>query len=397
MISALRTAKLTNKRVFLRADLNVPLIDGVIVNDFRLRALQPTLDLLINKHAKIILATHIGRPNGVKPNFVRSNEVRSNKVSKKLTTEYLLDWFAEHEYSITWAATLEEAQEDIPPGTIVLLENLRFYSEEQNGTPEEQLRYAEQLRSLAEYYVNDAWALLHKNDVSITLLPTLFTEKTIGLLIEKELKELTQLRNPERPYVMILGGAKLSKLSFIEQAMNLADTIIVLPALAFTLLKAQGIPVGDSLVDDNLLGQARKLLQKAKELSVELVLPLDYLVGNKDLTGPLDVVQEIPEGKMGISVGSRSLEKYAEIISKAKMVFYNGAMGLFERPETIQPLEKLLQSIARTKTYSIVGGGESVAAVYLFHLEQDISFCSTGGGATLYYVTHGTLPGLSYF
>ncbi len=380
MISALPTTDLSDKRVFLRADLNVPLIDGVIVDDYRLRALQPTLDLLINKQAKIILATHIGRPTNA---------------SKELSTQYLLDWFAEHEYSVTWAATLEEAQQKIAPGTIVLLENLRFFPEECR-TDEEQLLYAEKLRSLADYYVNDAWALLHKQDVSITLLPSLFKEKTIGLLIEKELKELKKLRTPERPYVMILGGAKLSKISFIEHALTVADTIIVLPALAFTFLKAQGIPVGDSLVDDSLLEQARKILHSAKNSSVELVLPVDYLLGNMDLTGPLTVLEEIPDGKIGIAVGPASLERYSGIIKNAKMVFYNGAMGFFERPETLEPLRELLHSVAQANTYSVVGGGESVAAVNLFHLEQGISFCSTGGGATLYYLSYGALPGLEY-
>ncbi len=384
MTSALRTVDLANKKVFLRADLNVPLIDGTIVDDFRLTALMPTLDLLVNKQAKIILGTHIGRPEGVQ---------------RELSTNHLMEWFIDHEYVIAFASTLKHAQElnDVMgPGSIILLENLRFHKEEgaRLAYGEDQYAFAKKLKTLAEYYVNDAWALLHRKDASITLLPELFEHKTIGLLVEKELSELNRLRDPKRPYVMILGGAKLTKLYFVEEALKMADTIIVLPALAFTFLKAQGIPVGDSLVDDKLVHRAKDILKKAKEHSVELVLPVDYLVGNKDLTGELIVLDEIPDGKIGIAVGPKSLQRYDEIIKNAKTIFYNGAMGFFERPETLEPLKKLLQSIAQTNAYSVVGGGESVAAVNLFTLSEGISFCSTGGGSTLYYLTHGTLPGL---
>jgi phosphoglycerate kinase len=381
MRSALPSAELAGKRVFIRADLNVPLIKGILVDDFRLRAVQPTLDLLIRKGARIILATHIGRPEAY---------------TKELSTENLIPWFTEHGYTVTFAKTLSEAQtlsDTVAPGTILLLENLRFFKEEHNGSGEDQGAYAQKLRALADYYVNDAWALIHEDDVSITLLPELFTHKTIGLLIEKEMTELDKLRNPQRPYVMFLGGAKLSKLSFIEQALGMADTVIVLPALSFTFLKAQGVAVGDSLVDDSSLDLARKILSMAKERKVELVLPLDYLIGNKDLTGPVLISEAIPQGKIGISVGPASLERYTQIITNAKTIFYNGAMGFFERPETLEPLKKLLQSIAETNTYSVVGGGESVAAVNLFHIEG-ISFCSSGGGATTYYLIHGTAPGL---
>ncbi len=382
MRSALPTADLSGKSVFLRADLNVPLIGGKIISEFRLEALRPTLDLLIQQKARIVLATHIGRPQGHEERF---------------STKHLLSWLSTNRYTVHWAPDLSEAQNIISscaPGTIVLLENLRFFPEETSATD---LEYAKSLRKLADYYVNDAWAVLHKDDISITQLPKLYTKenKTIGLLVEREIEELDSLREPERPFVMIMGGAKIKqKLPYIEQALTQADTIIVLPALAFTFMKAQGLPVGESLVDESLIPLAQKILSQAKP--GQLILPEDYMVGNKDLAGPLEIVTAIPSGKIGIALGPKSLKTCEEYIRSSKSLFLNGTMGFFERPETMEPIRKLLQSIARTNTLSVVGGGESVAAVNLFELEQDISFCSTGGGATLYYLINGSLPALSY-
>ncbi len=384
MISLLHTAHLSNKKVFLRADLNVPLSDGHILDDYRLKCLQPTLDLLIKDQAKIILATHIGRPTGY---------------TKELSTRHLLTWFTHHGYRVTFAASLQDAEHlshDMAPGTILLLENLRFCAEERAGSPHDQQIYAEHLRSLAEYYVNDAWAVLHEKDVSVTLLPQLFTHKTIGLLVEQEIAHLSKLLTPRRPYVMFLGGGKLSKISFIKHALTIADTVVVLPGLAFTFLKAQGIVIGDSLVDETLLSEAEDILAYAKDNAYNLIMPQDFLVGSVDLKGPLSVSSTLRSGQMGISVGPRSLEQYIALINNSQTVFYNGAMGFFERPETLEPLKKLLQAIAQANTYSVVGGGESVAAVHLFAL-SGISFCSSGGGATLRYLTYGTLPDLRYY
>ena len=199
---------------------------------------------------------------------------------------------------------------------------------------------------------------------------------------------------------MLMGGAKIKqKLPYIEQAIDtgIADTIIVLPALAFTLLHAQGIAVGDSLVEESLLGTAKRILNKASEKGVTLVLPKDFMIGNEDLTGPLEITTVIPPGKIGIALGPQSLKEADRYIQSAKTIFLNGAMGFFERPETLEPLKKLLHCIAQSNTRSVVGGGETVAAVKLFKVDQNISFCSTGGGATVYYLIHGSLPGLTYY
>jgi phosphoglycerate kinase len=381
LYSQVPCADLNNRFVFLRADLNVPLQGGTITSDFRLLALRPTLDLLIAKGARIILATHIGRPSGPE---------------SELSTTHLLPWFAKHGYAAHWASLKEAAQKkaDLEPGSILLLENLRFYEGEE--TPS--VAFATELRALGDYYVNDAFALLHRTNTSITLLPQLYAreEKTLGLLIERELKELIRLGTPERPYVVCMGGGKKDKIPFIEYLLDTADTIIVLPALAFTLLKAQGIETGHSLVDTNLLPVAHKILEKAQTSRAKLILPLDYTVALDSLDGPLITTTTLPHNGRGIAVGPASLELYRKKVEQARTIFLNGAMGFMDHPETMIPLSKLLHSIAQSNAFSMIGGGDSVAAVYYYNLERSISFCSTGGGSVLYFLSHGTFPALSY-
>ncbi len=379
--SQVPSADLNGRFVFLRADLNVPLDNGTITSDFRLRALIPTLDLLIEKGARIILATHIGRPQGWE---------------STLSTTHLLPWFVKHGYPIEWA-TLDEAREkkdELAHGSILLLENLRFYEGEE--TPS--LAFAQKLRHLADYYINDAFALLHRSDTSITLLPELYTReaKTIGLLVERELRELAKLRTPQRPYIVIMGGGKKDKLLFIEYLLDTADTIIVLPALAFTLLKAQGIEVGRSLVAMDLIPVAQRILEKAKNSRARLILPLDYTVAEDSFDGPLSTTTTLPHNGMGIAVGPASLELYRNVLKDAQTIFLNGAMGFMDHPSTMKPFYTLLHSIAQSNAFSMIGGGDSIAAVYHYNLECSFSFCSTGGGSVLYFLSHGTLPALSY-
>ncbi len=381
--SALTEVDLTNRKVFLRADLNVPCVGTTIIDTFRLEKLRPTLDLLIKKQSCICIGTHRGRPKGYE---------------EQLSTKYLVGWFKEQGYSITWAPTLSDAHKEVSqltPGTLLLLENLRFSPGEKDGIP----AFAQELRQLGDYYVNDAWGALENEDTSITLLPELYSQedKTIGLLVEQELQALNQLRPPKRPFIMIMGGAKIQeKLPAVDQALDLADTVILLPPLAFTFMKAQGISVGSSLVDDNLVPLAQKILAKASHSKGKLLMPTDFMVGSKDLSGPLSITSKIAEGQMGIALGPESLEHCIREIGTAASLFFNGPMGFFERPDTLEPLKKLLQAIVQSNTVSVVGGGESVAAVKLFGLEQHFTFCSTGGGTTLHYILSGTLPGLRY-
>jgi len=383
MKSTLRTLDLANKTVFLRADLNVPLEKGIMSDDFRLRALLPTLSTLSEKKARIILASHIGRPHEKDPS---------------LSTKQLIPWFIDKGYLIEWAETIEDAQNKIQlarPGSLILLENLRFFPEEQ-GTD---LAFTQALKELAEYYVDDAWGSLASHDSSIFLLPQQYEphHKTIGLLVEKELEKLDQLLAPKRPYVMLLGGAKIhEKLPTIQQALKIADAVIVLPALVFTFLKAQGKEVGQSLVDDSLLTRAQEILAQAENSHAKFILPRDFLVGKTLKEGPYFYSPVIEADQFGIASGTESLLEYDRIIQQAGTIFLNGTMGFSELSDTTEPIKKLLQSIAQASAYSVVGGGDTVAAVHLLHAEDSFSFCSTGGGATLQYILYKTLPGLTY-
>ncbi len=373
-----------NERVFVRADLNVPVENGRIEDDFRLKAVQPTLDLLIAEGARIIIGTHIDRPTGYDERF---------------STAHLIPWFKDHAYTVFFAATLEEAAryaQKLKPGELLMLENLRFSPHEKQPTN----AFAQDLASLADYYINDAFGLLHRNDTSITVLPQLYpsTRKTIGLLVEKELSVLEHLRtHRHKPFLVFLAGGKVKdKLPLIEELLSFVDTLAVGPALSFTFLKAQGYPVGQSLVEDSLITQADTIMKEAERLHVKLLFPLDYLIAHNTLGGSTEIVaaDAIPENGIGLSVGPKTLELYAQEISHARTIVLNGSMGIEEQPVSLESMHILLRTIAQSTAYSMIGGGESVAAVYHYGLEQDISFCSSGGGSLLAYLSHKELPGL---
>lgn len=364
---------LVGKKVFVRFDGNVPIENGVIQNDFRLTALLPTLELLKEKGAHITLATHIGRPEGADPAF---------------STHPLKEWFASRGYGNS---------------SVTVLENLRFNAGEKNQDSAHAQEYARELAKGMDYYVNDAWGLMHRKDTSITIVPTLFApdKRAFGLLVEKELAALTDLKNnPVKPYVVILGGGKVeTKLPVIERLIdsNKPTTIIILPALAATFAKALGNPVGKSLVDDALLGQAQKILEKkACTNNLELLFPLDYTFVENSWDGPLKTcdAQNFPVHGIAMSVGPRSLELFAPYIKNAATLFFNGAMGNPSRPETMKPLNELLRMIAASDAYSVIGGGNSVTEVENLGLMKKIDYCSTGGGSTLLYISDAELPGL---
>ena len=389
--SQLPEADLENGYVFLRADLNVPLVQSQISDDFRLRSLQPTLDLLITKKAKIVLGTHIGRPQGYDP---------------ALSTKILIPWFEKHGYRITFASCLEEATQkkaSLLPGSILLLENLRFDPREKSTNNDQRHAFAKQLNSLApDYYVNDAFGLLHRHDTSITDLPAVYDPecKTLGLLVEKEVNTLSHyFEEPAQPFMVILGGGKVrDKLPHLEELITAKkiQAIMPLPAIVFTFLKALNKPIGQSLVVDEEVSQAARIMKMAQNNGITFVFPLDYLVAEESFEGPLRVVEAdaIGETDVGLAVGPQTLEYYSCILKKMKMIYINGAMGLPERPETMEALKRLLQTIAQLNVCCIIGGGESVAAVYQYDLENTITYCSTGGGASLYFLTYGTLPAL---
>ena len=381
--SALPHYDLDNQRVILRADLNVPINNGVIADDYRLQAILPSIDLILKKNGSITLLTHIGRPQ---------------KQDPSLSTQILVPWFAQHNYRVSWAKDIEHAKELIntPSNPIVLLENLRFYPEEKT----QDSNFAHKLSTLGTYYINDAFGALHRNDTSITTLPQLFApdHRTIGLLVEKELKILSKLtNNPAQPFVMILGGGKVKdKLPVIENLLSLTHTILLCPAIVATFLKAQGQEVGKSLVDATALELCRATLEKAKKHNVQILLPVDYLIAHNTLDGIIDTVdaQNFPVDGIALSIGPKTIELYSQSIHNASTLFFNCAMGFLSIKRSLEGTQALLEAMANAKAFSVVGGGDSVAAAQRSGLANEIDFLSTGGGATLTYLSGKKLPGL---
>lgn len=377
---------LKNKRVLLRVDLNVPLANNHVADDFRLRSLQPTLDYLQKENAIIFIATHLGRPNG--------------KYNPNLSTKLLLPWFEQHNYHIIFEPDLKTvATRHYRPGSTILLENLRFFKGEQSHDP----TFAHELAACADYYVNDAFGALHRTDSSLTLVADCFApkKKTIGFLIEKELRELKKLKtSPEQPFICIIGGGKIdTKISVIKNMLQTAQTIFLCPAVVFTFLKALHKPVGKSLIDENLIETARTILESAEQQKKsKLFFPLDYQIADTTRDGTLTVVdsEQFPEDGAGVSIGPKTIAAWDPLIQQAKTIFVNSAMGFQDRPDTLEGLHELLKCIAGSKAYTVVGGGDSAAAVERFGLSQKIDFISTGGGATLTYLSGQPLPGLQH-
>jgi len=385
--SQLHTWKLTNQRVFLRADLNVPLNKGAILNDFKLTAELPTLDLLLKQNAAVILATHLGRPQGFDP---------------ALSTKPIAAWLTARGYRVTHVPFVPDnpcAQVAPQPGEITLLENLRFYAGEKNNDP----LFAEQLAAVADYYVHDAFALMHRHDTSVALLPSLFApdHRTVGLLVEREVAALAKLVfAPEKPFVLIVGGGKVAdKLPLLAGMLDRVTHILLCPALVFTFLKAQGTAVGKSLVDDNQLEAVTKFMANARQRNVELIFPLDYQVASKSFDGPLSLVSadQFPADGVGMSIGPQTAALFAPVIHQAKTVFFNGLPGVAARPGTLTGAQAIFNAMTHSKGYTVIGGGDSVAAAEQLIDTTKISYCSTGGGATLTYLAEKDLPGLKLF
>lgn len=386
LISNIPNWSLKNKRVFVRIDANVPLSNGAVFDDFRLRAILPTLTLLREKGAKIILGTHIGRPTGY---------------DRKLSTTLLVPWFQQQGFEVTVQRDLAQAQRHsyAITDTLLLLENLRFFPGEQGRDP----LFAQQMKELADYYVNDAFAVLHRHDSSVTLLPALFDQshRTIGLLVERELRHLTPVRDQgAHPYLVIMGGGKGSdKISLIHHFLSKIDTIVICPALCFTFLKAQGYEVGKSIVDEEQLSAASELVLSARQKGVRVILPQDVLIARGSFSGPISVcaVDAIPVDAVGISIGPRTVAQIQREIAAAQTVVFNAAMGFFHRPQTLEATKELLQALTIAQGMTIIGGGESAAAAHYFHLAHGINYISTGGGAALAYLSGQELPGLARF
>lgn len=376
--------KLAKKRVFLRADLNVPITNGVIADDFRLLALRPTLDYLLLKGASVILATHCGRPKGYDPS---------------LSTKPLAEWFSSRGYPITFVP-YEPTGFVMPsihqPGHIVLLDNVRFFDGEKKC---EEL-FARMLRSYADYYINDAFGMVHEHAASTTLVPELFGKdhRSYGFLIKNEMVHLQFLKREEKKLTVLLSGGKGS--DKIPSMMRLLDrqhlSVLVGPAPAFTFLKAQGKSVGKSLVNDELLECAHDILKKANKHHLPFVLPTDIMSSLDSSTHLITHnAHDFPENAYGITVGPQTLDTFKKHIKTADMIFCNGIMGFADQPTTLDPIEELFRSISSHTGYRVAGGGDTVALLRSMKIAQTFDFCSTGGGAALAVIAGEALPAIA--
>jgi len=381
--SPLHSEHVAHKRVLLRADLNVPLKNGSIISDKRLKALMPTLNLILEKNGKIILLTHIDRPE---------------KIDPSLSTKILIPWLTQHGYSVAFESDLNKAYEKSfhDPKTILLIENLRFLPGEKTGDT----NLAKSLARLGDLYVNDAFGMIHRTDCSVVALPQLFPphKRIFGLLIEKELKQAqVLLKNPAPPYTLIIGGNKIrDKIPLMQKLLPQLDFILLCPAIVFTFLHAQNRATGDSLVDQEAIESCKKIIETAKKSTVKIVVPTDYVVSRGSLKGPymLKKSDDLSYGDYGITIGPETQILFANIIKQSKSCLYNGLMGDLKSPESLQATQAIFQAMIDSKAYSVIGGGDSTAAAELLGFSNKISYLSTGGGALVAYLSGAPLPAL---
>ena len=374
---------LNGKRVLTRVDFNVPLQDGVISDDTRIRAALPTIQFALEQGAAVVLMSHLGRPKGKDPS--QSLRPVAQRLSALLGRPVR---FAED----CVGPEVEAQARSLQPGEVMLLENLRFHKEEEKNDPE----FAKQLAALGDVYVNDAFGSAHRAHASVEAVAH-FLPAAAGFLMEKEIKFLGKvLSDPERPLVVLLGGAKISdKLPVINNLMNLADKIMIGGGMANTFLKAEGYELGDSLVEDNAIEQARELLLCC---SGKLMLPVDVVVADafsNDASSQTVTVGQIKPGWRALDIGPHTVEKYRNQLQNARMIVWNGPMGVFEFPKFAVGTREIAKAIAESSAISIIGGGDSVAAIEQAGLADRITHISTGGGASLEFLEGKTLPGIA--
>ena len=387
----LSTIDVAGKRVFLRCDLNVPLKEGVIKDDGRIKASLPTIQLLLEKGASLVIAAHLGRPKGE-----ANPELSLAPVAKRLAE--LLGREVKFVGEVTGAA-VTTAAESLKAGEILLLENIRFSAAETSKEESERAAFAGELSQLADIYVGDGFGAVHRKHASVFDLPKLLPH-VAGTLVAAEvqvLKKLTQ--NPERPYGVVLGGAKVSdKLGVIENLLGKVDVLAIGGGMVFTFLKAQGKEIGTSLVEAEMLDVVKGLIATAEKNGVKLVLPTDIVVAPtfaQDATPTLVSADAIPANQMGLDIGPVSAQAFADEIVKCKTVFWNGPMGVFEFPNFAAGTKVVAQALTQVSGISVVGGGDSAAAVRaLGFADSQFGYISTGGGASLEYLEGKELPGL---
>jgi 3-phosphoglycerate kinase len=389
-IDAIGDLKLDGRTVLCRVDFNVPLKNGAITDDTRIRAALPTIAALRDAGAKVVLCSHLGRPDGE-----RKPEFSLLPVAERLAT--LIDTEVVFSHDTVGDEVLQLVKEQ-PPRAVILLENLRYDAREEDGDA----AFARQLAALGDVFVNDAFGAMHRAHASITGVPQ-FVPSAVGLLVQKELQALEPLVDPDagldrKPFAAILGGAKVSdKIGVIEALSKRVDHLFVGGAMAYTFLAAQGQPTGTSKIEKDKLDLADKLLQKCAARGVRVHLPTDHVVAQKFAAdAPTEVVSEIPEGSMGLDIGPATLAAWIPQLERCNTVLWNGPTGVFEWDSAAAGTRAVAQTLGRMKhALTVVGGGDSAAAAVKFGVQDEVSHVSTGGGASLEFLEHGDLVGVA--
>ncbi|MEH7387613.1 phosphoglycerate kinase [Bacillus sp. JJ1521] len=384
---SVRDIDVKGKRVFCRVDFNVPMQDGQVTDETRIRAALPTIDYLRKEGAKVILASHLGRPKGK-----AVDELRLDPVAKRLGEHLGIEVRKTNE---AYGPEVEQAISEMNEGDVLLLENVRFYPGEEKNDPE----LAKQFAALADVYVNDAFGAAHRAHASTAGIAE-HLPAVAGFLMEKELEVLGKaLSNPERPFTAIIGGAKVKdKIGVIENLLEKVDNLIIGGGLAYTFVKAQGHEIGKSLLEEDKIDLANEFMNKAKEKGVNFYMPVDVKVADdfsNDANTKIVPINEIPSDWEALDIGPKTAELYRDVILNSKLVIWNGPMGVFELDAFANGTKAVAQALADSPdTYSVIGGGDSAAAVEKFDLANKMSHISTGGGASLEFMEGKELPGV---
>ncbi len=379
-----------SKKVFIRVDFNVPFNDsGEITDSSRIIAALPTIEYVLSNGGACILASHLGRPVGKNPELSLKKIIPELKKLLRKDVMFLED---------SIGVKTKETCSNLKNGQIVLLENLRFYEEETKAD----IDFAKELSSLADIYINDAYGTTHREHASTATIAQFFGEKAPGMLLEKEIESLKKLmENPKKPVTAIIGGAKVSsKISVIANIMGFVDNLIIGGGMAYTFIKNNGGRIGDSIFEADRIKDCGEILSKAKQKNVNVFLPEDVLCSNEFSDSGLQKVTdvyEVPDGWQGLDIGPKTAYKFEQVIQGSSTILWNGPMGVFEKPSFEKGTKSVADAVVKATqngAYSMIGGGDSVAAIKKFNIQDDVSFISTGGGAMLESLEGKLLPGI---